>query len=90
MSNFNTFLEKFKKKDSGNLIVILDQIVDPQNFASIVRSAFFLGADFIMSNKNNKPPISAAVSKVSSGASECTELFAIKSVKNFLGGKKIN
>lgn len=87
MSNFNTFLEKFKKKDTGNLIVVLDQIVDPQNFASIVRSAFFLGVDFIMINKVNKPPLSSTVSKVSSGASECTDLFSIKNIKNFLGGK---
>lgn len=89
MSNFNTFFEKFKKKDTGNLVVILDQIVDPQNFGSIIRTAFYLGADFVMLNKYNKPPLSATVSKVSSGASECMDLFSIKNIRNFLNGKII-
>jgi 21S rRNA (GM2251-2'-O)-methyltransferase len=90
MSNFNNFLEKFRKKENGNLIVVLDQIVDPQNFGSVIRTAFFLGADFIMLNKLNKPPISSTVSKVSSGASECVDLFSIKNLKNFLTGINTN
>jgi 21S rRNA (GM2251-2'-O)-methyltransferase len=62
----------------------LDQIVDPQNFGSIIRSSFFLGSDAILVNRKNRPPISSAVCKVSSGASECTELFAVKGVRDFL------
>ena len=85
ISDFESFVNKFIAKPEGNLIVILDQIIDPQNFGSIIRSAVFLGADAIVANKNNKPPISASVAKVSSGASECVELFCLKSFKPFLG-----
>ena len=75
------------KKPKGNLIVLLDQIVDPQNFGSIIRSAFFLGADYVMVNRIRKTPISAAVAKVSSGASECMDLYSVRNIKTFLSGK---
>jgi len=51
VSKFSGFSDKFITKKEGNLIVLLDQIVDPQNFGSIIRSAFFLGADHILVNK---------------------------------------
>jgi tRNA G18 (ribose-2'-O)-methylase SpoU len=85
IKNFTPFAEKFLPKQEGNLLVLLDQIVDPQNFGSVIRSAFFLGSDALLMNKNNKPPISSTVCKVSSGASECQDLFAVKSLRRFLG-----
>jgi 21S rRNA (GM2251-2'-O)-methyltransferase len=85
VKNFSAFREKYIHKSEGNLLVLLDQIVDPQNFGSIVRTSFFLGSDALLMNKNNKPPISSTVCKVSSGASECGELFAIKNMRRFLG-----
>lgn len=83
--NFQSFAEKYVHKKEGNLLVVLDQIVDPQNFGSIIRTCFFLGSDALLVNKNNKPPISSTVSKVSSGASECVDLFSIKNMRRFLG-----
>ena len=85
IKSFAPFAEKFINKPEGNLLVLLDQIVDPQNFGSIIRSAFFLGSDALLMNKNNKPPISSTVCKVSSGASECIDLFAVKNIRKFLG-----
>jgi 21S rRNA (GM2251-2'-O)-methyltransferase len=87
IKRFEGFQGKYISKQVGNLIVLLDQIIDPQNLGSIIRTSLFIGADHIMLNKKNKPPISAAVSKVSSGASECVELHAIKNIKSFLKGK---
>ncbi len=84
VSQFDSFSEKYIIKKNGNLILILDQIIDPQNLGSIIRSSFFLGVDRVMLNKKNKPSLSSAVSKVSSGASECQELFAVKNIKNFV------
>ena len=85
INNF-AYLEnnKFIPKGEGNLFILLDQIVDPQNFGSVIRSAVFLGADAILLNRKNRPPSSATVCKVSSGASECVDLFAIKSLRPFL------
>ena len=38
---------------NGKFILFLDQITDPQNFGSIIRSAMFLGVDGIVVNKLN-------------------------------------
>jgi 21S rRNA (GM2251-2'-O)-methyltransferase len=89
VKRFEAFSNKFVSKQTGNLVILLDQIVDPQNLGSIIRTSFFLGVDHMLVNKKNKPPISAAVGKVSSGASECCELYAIKNIKSFLRGKFI-
>ncbi len=86
IKSFDYFTSNFIKRPTGNLIILLDQIVDPQNFGSIIRSAFYIGADFVLVNRIRKPPISAAVSKVSSGASECMELFSVRNMKHFLSG----
>ena len=86
IKSFDYFASNFIRKPNGNIIILLDQIVDPQNFGSIVRSAFFIGADFVLVNRIRKPPISAAVSKVSSGASECMDLFSVRNIKHFLSG----
>jgi 21S rRNA (GM2251-2'-O)-methyltransferase len=88
VSQFEMFREKFITKEKGNLLILLDQIIDPQNLGSIVRSSFFLGVDKILLNKKNKPSLTSAVSKVSSGASECVDLYAVKNVKNFITSNK--
>jgi len=85
---FSEFKEKYLKKTKGNLTVLVDKVNDPQNLGSIIRSSFFIGADHIILNKQNSPPISPAVAKVSSGASEFYDLFAVKFVKNFLENAK--
>lgn len=87
INNFESFEKNYIKKEKGNLILILDQIVDPQNFGSIIRSSFFLGVDHLMVNRIRKTPISAGVAKVSSGASECIQLFSLRNLKHFLSGK---
>ena len=71
-------------KHESNLFIILDQITDPQNFGSIIRSSYLLGADCVLVNKSNKPPFSPAIAKVSSGVSEVIPVMTIKFIKLFL------
>ena len=40
-----------------------------------------------MVNRIRKTPISSGVAKVSSGASECMDLFSLKNIKHFISGK---
>ena len=66
----------------------MDQITDPQNFGSILRSAMFLGVDAVIVNKRNACGLTPTVSKVSSGALEFLPIYSIKFVSKFSLGKK--
>ena len=57
--------------DGGpQLLVVLDQIEDPQNLGAICRTAAFLGAAGMILPKHHSAPLSAAASKASAGALE--------------------
>lgn len=57
--------------------VYLDEVVDPHNVGAIIRSAYFLGADFIVMSRRNCAPLSPAVSKTSSGAVELMPIYHV-------------
>ena len=78
-------LQDDEKTDSGGkLYLFLDGVTDPQNFGSILRSAMFFGIDGVIVNKKNACGLTAAVSKVSSGALEFMPIYAVKFVKDFM------
>eukprot|EP00873_Tetraselmis_striata_P029914 jgi/Tetstr1/450178/TSEL_037219.t1 len=52
------------------LWLALDEVMDPQNFGAILRSAYFLGAAGVLACKRNSAPLSGVVSKASAGALE--------------------
>lgn len=68
---------------NGKFILFLDQITDPQNFGSILRSAMFLGVDAIIVNRLNQCGLTPVVSKVSSGALEFIPVYSVKFVAKF-------
>ena len=72
------------KNDQPKTILFLDQVTDPQNFGSILRSAMFIGVDAVVVNKLNSCGLTPVVSRVSSGALEFTEIFQVKFVSNFM------
>jgi hypothetical protein len=88
MKENKKFFESLKKP-AGNIIVLLDKIIDPQNFGSIVRTCFYYGIDYLIVNKLNRPAISPAVSQVSLGTSELMSLHCVKSFNTFVMGKII-
>jgi 23S rRNA (guanosine2251-2'-O)-methyltransferase len=51
-------------------IIICDQIKDPHNMGAIIRTALSAGATGLITTKDNSAPLSATVSKISSGAME--------------------
>lgn len=69
----------YNVKDGKNfpLAIYLDEVVDPHNVGAIMRSAYFLGADFIMMTRKNCAPLSPVVSKTSSGATELIPIFYV-------------
>ena len=48
----------------------MDEVVDPQNLGSLLRTSYFLGIDGVVICSKNSAPLSPAVSKASSGALE--------------------
>jgi 23S rRNA (guanosine2251-2'-O)-methyltransferase len=52
------------------LLVALDGVLDPQNLGAILRSAEAAGADGVILPERRSAPVTAAVVKASSGASE--------------------
>jgi 23S rRNA (guanosine2251-2'-O)-methyltransferase len=56
------------KKVINPLIILLDEITDPQNFGAIIRSAACLGADGIVIPRHNSAEVNHTVFKTSSGA----------------------
>ncbi|HOJ87938.1 MAG TPA: 23S rRNA (guanosine(2251)-2'-O)-methyltransferase RlmB [Pseudothermotoga sp.] len=52
---------------NGNLIVLLDHIVDPHNLGAIIRTSVAAGASAVVITKDRSAKVTAAVVKVSAG-----------------------
>ncbi|CAI5744926.1 unnamed protein product [Peronospora destructor] len=60
----------FTKTRRSPVILVLDEIHDPQNLGAILRSAHFLGCTAVVVSDQNSAPLSPAVSRASVGALE--------------------
>lgn len=65
-------------------IVVLDEVVDPQNFGGIIRSAAALGAAAVVFGKDRAAPVSPAAVKASTGAVEHIDLIQVSNIPNSL------
>lgn len=83
LDNFESFEKEIGDK-KGIVTLILNQLADPQNFGSVLRTAFFLGVDYILVNSIKKPIISPTISKISSGSVECINLYEVPHLKSFV------
>lgn len=72
------------------LIVVLDQILDPQNLGAILRSTNFLGATAVAITKRNSASLTPVALKASAGASEAVTLFSVDKLAPFLDNSKEN
>jgi 23S rRNA (guanosine2251-2'-O)-methyltransferase len=70
LSSLQNILERAESSARAPFILVLDQIVDPQNFGAIVRTAHCAGIHGIIAPKNHSSPPSASVCKASAGALE--------------------
>jgi len=59
----------------------LDEVTDPQNLGSLLRSALFLGAAGVLVSEKNSAPLTPAVSRASAGA---MELMTVHSTRNLV------
>lgn len=62
----------------------LDEVMDPQNLGSLLRSACFLGITGVALCNKNSAPLSGTVSKASAGAMELMTIHAVRNMTRFL------
>ncbi|KAJ1655532.1 hypothetical protein IWQ61_004736 [Dispira simplex] len=62
----------------------LDQLTDPQNVGSIIRSAYYFGVSGVVMCSKNSSKLSPVVAKASSGALECMDVYQSTGLTKFL------
>lgn len=67
---------------NSNLILILDNITDPQNLGSLIRTAHCCGANGVIIPENRSAAVTAAVIKASAGAACHTPVAIVVNLAN--------
>ncbi|CCE61959.1 hypothetical protein TPHA_0B02870 [Tetrapisispora phaffii CBS 4417] len=84
------YLKDEKRNKKFPLGLYLDEISDPHNIGSIIRSAYFLGVDFILMSRKNCSALTPAVNKTSSGAIELMPIYYVDKPMNFFEESRKN
>lgn len=83
-SDVDEILNKAKIKDEPPFIIILDEIEDPHNLGSIIRTANLSGAHGVIIPKRRAASVTAAVAKASAGAIEYTLVAKVTNINQTL------
>tara|TARA_B100000674_G_C37678794_1_gene840518 strand:+ start:99 stop:860 length:762 start_codon:yes stop_codon:yes gene_type:complete len=86
-------LEKFIQKEKNKLksvILVLDQVTDPQNIGSIMRSCALFNCLGIIVGKDNSPELTPSLYKAASGAGEIVNYFRVTNIRRTLSLLKKN
>ncbi|NXG01918.1 MRM1 methyltransferase, partial [Sakesphorus luctuosus] len=67
--------------------LVLEQIQDPMNLGALLRSAYFLGVDRVVTSRRNSCPLTPTVSKASAGAVEVFDVYSTDDLQSFLKAK---
>ena len=76
------------KKEKNPLILVLDEINDPQNFGAIIRSSDIFGVVGIIIKKHNQVLLTPAVAKASAGAINFAKVVQVPNLINALNTLK--
>lgn len=80
--NVEDILEYAKEKKENPFIIILDEIEDPHNFGSIIRTAEVCGAHGIIIPKRRNVGVTPVVFKSSAGAVEYTKIAKVTNINS--------
>ena len=79
-----------EKKQAKSVIIVLDQITDPQNIGSIMRSCALFDCKAIVVAKDNSPDLTPSLLKAASGAAEKVNYFKVTNLRRSLLNFKNN
>lgn len=80
-----------ENEDKKNPVgLYLDEITDPQNMGSLIRTAFFFGIDFIVVPSLNSASLGSTANKASAGALDLSEIYKTDNYCDFLNNSKKN
>ena len=65
------------KNSKNDIIIMLDQVTDPNNIGSIMRSCALLNCNSIIVSNDNAPQITATMAKAASGAIEIVNYISV-------------
>lgn len=88
-SSLEEIIQSAKGKEQP-LVLLLDEIEDPQNFGAIIRSADAFGVDGIIIKNNNQVSLNWTVAKVSTGAIEYVKVAQVSNLSNAIKTLKDN
>jgi 23S rRNA (guanosine2251-2'-O)-methyltransferase len=80
--NQDDFLSQVVK--NNGVVILLDQLTDPHNVGSIIRTSEALGVDGLILSKNNSVSINSTVVKSSAGATAYLKIITISNVASFI------
>jgi len=84
-------LQQFIKNENGDdksVLLALDQITDPQNIGSIMRSCALFNCKGIIVSKDNAPDLTPSLYKAASGAAEIVNYFRVTNLKRSISELK--
>ena len=79
---------KSEKLNNKSVLLALDQITDPQNIGSIMRSCALFNCKGIIVAKDNAPDLTPSLYKAASGAAEIVNYFRVTNLKRSISDLK--